>query len=693
MKYAPLVSAIALALVSTHSVADDSNIEIIEVKGSYFNNYKVDNASGAMRGDMSLLETAQSVSVINDIIINEQLATTLSEVLQNDASLIAGSKQRNREVFNLRGFELSSNNGYLRDGHQHWSHYQQPIEILESVEVIKGPSSILYGQSAPGGLVNMVTKKPTFNRFTTVGADVDHLGSTRFTLDSGGALNDDESLRYRGVLVQQNAVYEREYQNGEQRERDRLLGALVLDYDVTDNLLVRFHADQTNDKAGLDTGAWLNSDGNVIGDNKTIRDMSWAFTDITVNNLGVDVEYALNNEWQLKAGINKQNFERQRFESAPKYNENVEHGQSYTSRPYDRFDDWEFSTAYLDLTADLTLAGMNHQLLIGANGLNYYYQQTKYDGQSFDYTVGDSEPDANINYDEIASQSITEYHYYGFYFQDLISLNDQWQISLGGRYDIQKKDNADNETFLPKAGILYHPSDEITLYASYSEGFEPQTTETIVDDSDVNYGMELEAMTSEQFEIGAKWQLLDDRLLLTGAIFDITKNGMLVTEDYAGPGDYQTITTQAGTQRHQGFELGAQGSITDRLFLMTSVMQLDAAYGEDNDVTLAGNTPIDVPKWSASLWSRYEFNEKIAINAGAFYQGERYADVENTIVKDAYTRIDIGATYSSTIYQQEVNFRFNIENLLDKTYLAGGSYSSVTVEDGRHFRLSMQMPF
>ncbi|MFT4723762.1 MAG: iron complex outermembrane receptor protein, partial [Colwellia sp.] len=146
MKYSPVCLAIFVGLTPFSSSANESatnnnSVEVIEVKGSYFNNYKVDQAHGAMRTNVSLLETSQSVTVIPNSVITEQLATTLGEVLTNDASLTAGSKQRNREVFNLRGFELSSSNGYLRDGHQHWSHYQQPIEILENIEVIKGPSS------------------------------------------------------------------------------------------------------------------------------------------------------------------------------------------------------------------------------------------------------------------------------------------------------------------------------------------------------------------------------------------------------------------------------------------------------------------------------------------------------------------------------------------------------------------------
>ncbi len=700
MKFSPLFLAVSSVLSSTAVFADTADsatdgssnkqaMEVIEVKGSYFNGYKVDTANGAMRADISLLETAQSVTVIPDTVINEQLATTLGEVLGNDASLTAGSKQRNREVFNLRGFELSSSNGYLRDGHQHWSHYQQPIETLESIEVIKGPSSILYGQSGPGGLVNMVTKKPTANSIFNLGVDFDQEGSSRYTLDAGGAITEDESLRYRANLVKQDVTYQREYQNGEQRERERFLGALVVDYDVNDDLLISVHYDRTNDKAGLDTGAWLDDKGNVIGDDKTIRDMSWAFTDITVENYGIDVNYILSDAWQVSVGYNEQTFERQRFESAPKKPSDFVEGDSYTSNPYDRHDDWQFTTAFIDFTGEFALAGVDHNLLVGANYLDYYYGQLKVKGDSFEYSAGQVDPlRPDISYTTDDSLYTSEYDYYGIYIQDLITINQEWQVMLGGRYDKQSKTGADNESLLPKAGLLYHPNDSTTFYASYSEGFEPQSSETINDDEDLNYGMEIDAMTSEQYELGAKWQLLDDRLLLTSAIFDITKSGVLVTEYYQ---DDSYRTSQVGEQRHKGFEMAAQGAVTDKLFVMTSVMNLDATYENDEEYT--GKTPVDAPEWSASIWSRYELTENFAINAGAFYEGERFADQNNTVVKDAYTRVDVGATYKIAVSNTDINLRFNVQNLFDTDYLAGGGVSNVTVGDGRSFRLAMQLAF
>jgi len=459
MKFSPLFLAVSTVFSSPAVFANtvDNSVEkkaleVIEVKGSYFNGYKVDNANGALRGNISLLETAQSVTVIPETVINEQLATTLGEVLGNDASLTAGSKQRNREVFNLRGFTLSSSNGYLRDGHQHWSHYQQPIETLESIEVIKGPSSILYGQSGPGGLVNMVTKKPTANNIFNLGMDFDQEGSSRLTLDAGGAITEDETLRYRANLVKQDVTYQREYQNGEQRERERFLGALVIDYDISDDLLVRFHYDKTNDKAGLDTGAWLDEEGNVIGDDKTIRDMSWAFTDITVENYGVAANYIISDSWQVKLGYNEQTFERQRFESSPKKPSDFNEGDSYTSKPYDRFDDWQFTTTFIDFTGEFEFAGVEHNLLVGANYLDYYYGQLKVKAESFEYASGQAEPlRPDISYTSDDSLYTSEYDYYGIYIQDLITINQAWQVMLGGRFDKQSKTGADNESLLPRA--------------------------------------------------------------------------------------------------------------------------------------------------------------------------------------------------------------------------------------------------
>lgn len=686
---AVLLPLSAVAAEKASSKKNEQELEVIQVMGSYFNDYKVDNASGAMRGDVSLMETPQAVTVIPETIIDEQLATTLGEVLNNVASLSPGSKQRNREVFSSRGFTLSSSNGYLRNGHQHWSHYQQPIETLERVEVIKGPSSILYGQSAPGGLVNMVTKKPTASRLFDLSFDTDQNGSTRFMADFGGEIVED--LTYRGVLVKQDVKYDREYQNGEQRERDRFLGSVAFDYAITDDVEVNVYYDRTNDKAGLDTGAWLDSNGDVIGDDKTIYDFSWAFTDITVENVGANISYYFNPQWMVKAGYNKQTFERQRFESAPSKPGDYTLGDAYTYRPYDRFDDWQFKTAYIDLTGEFNTGDIRHEVLLGANSLDYYYGQLRTRIGTMSYTPGTAEPlRPDISYTTDDTLYNSEFDYYGIYFQDLVTLNDQWQVAFGGRFDQQNREGADSDSFVPKFGVLYHPQEEMTIYVNYSESFEPQRSETLNNEDDRNNGMKLDAVTGEQIELGGKWQV-SERLLVEGAIFDIERTGSLITEALPNDPQFETVTTQSGLQRHKGFELSAQGAVTDRLFVMASTMYLSAEYERDN--RYAGKTPVDAPKWSASVWSRYEISEAFSFNAGVFYQGKRFADSNNTVEKDAYARVNVGAVYSTELYGQDVDFRLNVENLFDTDYVAGGGLNNVTVGNGTMARFEVKTSF
>ena len=121
-------------------------------------------------------------------------------------------------------------------------------------------------------------------------------------------------------------------------------------------------------------------------------------------------------------------------------------------------------------------------------------------------------------------------------------------------------------------------------------------------------------------------------------------------------------------------------------------MYLDANYERANE-DLQGKRPVDAPKWSASLWTRYELNDAIAFNAGAFYEGERFADSDNTVTKDAYTRVDVGATYKFNLSNTDINLRLNIENLFDTDYLGGGGNGNVTVGEGTNLRLAAQFSF
>ncbi|MEM5506474.1 TonB-dependent receptor [Shewanella frigidimarina] len=694
-KYSVIGLAVGSALMTMPVMAEvssDTNIERINVVGRTFNDYKVGTASGAMRGDIDLMDTPQSVNVIPDFVTDEQLATNLAEVLVNDSSVTAGTTRWNRQVFSIRGFELDSGNGYLINGHQQWSHYIQPIETLQQVEVLKGPSSMLYGQSGPGGLVNMVTKKPTYDSMLNVGVDTDGYGSTRAQIDAGGSLNDAQSIRYRGVLVKQDTTYWREYSTTEEnQDRDRWLGYLNMEFDLTDDVLLSVKYDHTQDKAGIDAGGWLDSQGNVIGNNKTIWDAPWAFTDNTVSNLGADLTWHISDDWKIKAGYNDQQFNRQRFDSAPQYT-TAPFSNGYSIKPFDRYDDWQHKTAYIDFTGEFDFAGVQHQLLIGANYLDYFYQQQIQRGTSQTVIPGQPVIKPDLDYHLSSKGDPSEYKYYGFYLQDLMTVNQHWKLLAGVRYDEQKKDGLGQNSYAvsPKFGAIYSPMENGSIYVNYSKSFTPQGA--VNNQFDVNDELDLKPEYGIQYEVGTKWELFDDSLLLTAAVFDITVENITISEVLPTPIDsYTDITTQGGEQKHRGFEVGAQGQLSDDWFMTSSMMYLDAEYhtGDERE----GKTPVDAPEWSANIWTRYEMTEYFAINFGAIYVGERFANTDNSISKDGYIRFDIGAAYTMDVMGKDVSVRANVRNLFDTDYIEGGQYNMVTIGQDRNFSVAAEVKF
>ncbi len=251
-----------------------------------------------------------------------------------------------------------------------------------------------------------------------------------------------------------------------------------------------------------------------------------------------------------------------------------------------------------------------------------------------------SPPPPDLDYQNDDTLYESEYKYYGIYAQDLISIGEHWQVLIGARNDWVDKDDElkDSNHFLPRLGLTYHPTENSSVYYSYSQSFEPGNA-GLIDETDINNGMALDPVQGKQSEIGAKVELFEDRLLITSALFDIDREGTLITEIIDHP-EFETRTTLAGVQNHEGFEASASGSVTDRLFVLASTMYIDAQY--EKDQRYQGFRPTDVPEWTSSLWTRYEFDNNVALNAGVSYVGDRFADSENQVVKDGYTRVDIG---------------------------------------------------
>ena len=656
--------------------------------------YKADTNWTSMRMEATQLETPGQVSVIDEQLIDEQRASTLGEVLQNDSSIGASATTRNREQFTLRGFELGSSTGFLRDGKQHWSHYRQPIELLERVEILKGPSSLLYGQSAPGGLVNMVAKKLTYEIQVSVSQDIGSNNDSRTIADVSGSLNEDQTLRGRAVVSKQTYNSWRQYGDGTVPSTERFIGGLFLDYDVNEDVTISFHYDRTIDDGSVDSGAYI-KDGKTIGGDKFIWDAQWSSIENDVENVGVDIAANLTDVWRVNASFNHQDFNRHDVESYPKEETYNPATGEYMQGGSDRTDHWVFKTASVDFIGEFDALGVSHQMLFGSNWLGYSYDRLEYSFNSSTATVG--QPSLVPTRSGKVKDTSSEYDTWGFYAQDMISFNDYWQVLAGVRYDRQLKEGLAEDAVSPKFAVIFHPADTGSIYATYSESFEMQGE--VSGSNYVNDGQQLDPLRGRLYELGTKWELLDNQLFVSGALFDITLENSTIDKKLSSGMDEKT---QAGERVHRGVELLVQGFITEYFSMNGSATYLNAEYTADE--SYQGNRPADVPEYSASVWSRYAFTNNTNANLGVIYVGERYGDAANTFKKDGYTRFDLGISHTVK-YDQDLTFvaRFNVENLFDTDYLAGGGSTgddyakngaqNVVIGEGRNYMATLQVKY
>ncbi|WP_330942723.1 TonB-dependent siderophore receptor [Vibrio diabolicus] len=686
------------AVLATPAVADVQTDEHVVVEGREFG-YKADTNSTAMRMEMTQLETPGQVAVIDETVIDEQRASTLGEVLRNDASVSAGGTSRNRERFSLRGFELSSSDGFLRDGRQHWSHYRQPIELLERVEVLKGPSGLLYGKSEPGGLVNMVSKKPTTQTQASLSQDLGSNDHSRTVLDVSGALNDAETLRARAIFAKESYGSWRRYGDGTEPETDRTVAGLVVEYDITDNFMVSAHYDRTKDDGSVDSGAYI-VDGKAVRGDKHIWDAQWSKIDNEVENYGIDINAQVTDNVNVKAGYNRQDFKRFDVESYPGF-DTYDQDTKIDHSGNERKDNWVFDTAYIDVTTDFSLFGTDNTFLVGANYLEYTYDRFQKYYNPISIEAGQSVP--RPGYSGKVKQSTSEHDTWGIYAQNMMTINDYWQVLAGVRYDEKRDDDLTENQVSPKFGVIFHPATNGSVYVQYSESFMPQgEVSSGRGKTYVNDGEKLDAERGISYEIGTKWELFDQRLFVSGAVFDITLENMSLDVESGKDASNKVLhkKTQGGEQVHKGAELMAQGFVTPELSLTASAMYLDAELKKAE--RYEGNRPVDVPEFSASLWSSYKVQDNTNLNLGLIYEGDRYGDAKNTFKKDGYARVDMGVSYKHK-YDENLDIiaRFNVENLFDTDYFAGGGStnseqkgaSGVVVGEDRNYMATIQFKY
>lgn len=662
--------------------------------------YYEKNSTSATRLDLPILETPQSVFVINADLMADQQAFRFDQILQNDSSVQKANNFLGAySSYQIRGFNLSNTTNYLRDGRSFFHLSAPPVEVLERVEVLKGPASVLYGALAPGGLINMIPKRPSSEWSTSLKATVGSYDLRHVHLDHGGPLSESGNVRYRINAVSEKTNSFREYVDGSDFETERSIAAFAIDWDISTQTSLRVNWDSITDDRPQDIGL-VNMTGDFSSQShELIYNQPWSRYDSEVSNLYAELNHEFSDAFSVRTGVSLQDFERDRYDNQIRTEPDADGNVLVRARR--RVNRRDYTTYYVDLIGNFSSGSVTHQILFGAD-------QT-------DIEVDSNETTRNVTFvANIFNPFIIEdprivtrpqknggeEDRSGVYLHDIISIGEKWKVLLGARHDKFEANltdptgrvyyalDADNLT--PRAGVVYLPSPNISIYGSYSESFEPNSP---VGPSYANAGEKLDPILGEQFEVGVKWEALGGQLLTSAALFTIDRVN--------APFDDLLTNTLVlrGEQRHEGAEIAVAGIIGDHLSITGSATYLSAEFVQNDDPDMVGNTPAGVPELALSVGVEYAFLEGalngLSIQAGWFYEGDRPIDDANTYDLDAYNRFDIGLKYN--LKQDDSGrdwiFRLTGQNITDEKYYKGSSPLSVNPERPREIRGSVEFVF
>lgn len=635
-----------------------------------------------------LLDVPQNIQVLSGQLMADQGISVLEDGLRNVAGVSVGGYARAYDFFRIRGFESWQ---YTQlDGLPRTVSLNIEPNALEQVEVIKGPASVLYGRGAPGGVVNLVSKRPENDNF----ADVSLTGGYFDTFIGTADLNKvfDEAGNLAGRL---NLVYRREGSNIDfTKGVERLYLAPAFRWAYSEDSEITFLSSLTKEwnqlvPAQPATGYILNNPNGHLPRDLFIEDPDHPPI--------VDQKHATAGyDWKVRISDTLQFQQNLRFTWTDLDWRNIYQPLSLaddqrTLTLYD-YDLAESRTAFAvdtRLTAHFDTASVSHKLTVGHEYRNETDDRIDYLGGFFPAIQFDLfHPDYSI----FARPPMTAYpttsdsHSHALYLQEEATISERTTLTLAGRYDRVSVDNGNGwvvyNSFVPRVGLNYRITPVLAAYASYSKSFNPQIGLRDQNDRPV------EPEQGKQGEVGLKLATPDGRYNFTASIYDLTRTNV-ATARVTPPGTYDV----SGRQRARGFEFDGQFRPLPGLQLVASYAYNDAEVLDDNTLPV-GARPLNAPKFTTSLWAKYTIQNGPWAGLGISLGGSRYSDqagdAANTFFLPAYTLINANASYEIG----RTWMQLNVYNLTDK-HAAIGSLSPlfVTYSTPRAVRFSVGYRF
>ncbi|HYG42449.1 MAG TPA: TonB-dependent receptor [Bordetella sp.] len=649
-------------------------------------------------GNTSIMDTPFSVTSYTAQTIENEQARSVADVAIMDPSVRMGSARSNiNEDLTIRGFSVPTADFAFNGMFGLAPYWRAPVETLERVEIIKGPSAALFGMTpggSVGGVVNLVPKRATDEPITRVTGSVVSDSVFGVHADIGRRFGPDNAFGIRVNAMTRDG----DTPIKDQSVRDSL-GSLALDYRgeslraSLDLLWQKEHID--NVVRQFQAGPGLTSIPEAPSNKNPYPGLGWSDGR---NGSGVfKVEYDLNDNITAFAGYGQRKLDWDAFAANPVL--------LNTQGDYSYFGGWQRMT----VDSKSTEAGLRGRFSTGPVSHNVTFSYTKLDqdarlgfytnfpGGSSNIYSGDVFDTPSISGIDNPLQRYQRTKLTSYALADTLSfMDDQLQLSLGARrqqvegqnYNFMNGDPSgpryDKHATTPFAGVVFKVRPDLSLYASYIEGLsQGDTAPTSAAIS--NPGEILPPFESKQKEVGAKYNLNDD-MLATISLFELTRPSSGISGDTFGV---------FGEQRNRGVEATFAGQVTRNVRLLGGISYIDGVITEAVSSDLEDNKAIGVPDWQFNLGAEWDtpFVPGLTLSGRVIYTASTYADATNQLSIPSWTRVDAGARYETKISGKPVTFRLNVENLFDRDYWGTSTAGYLFVGSPRTYTLSTSIAF
>lgn len=680
------------------SISSENVLPEVNITGTVEQNYVVKRSVTATKTDTLLLDTPQAVTVISKELMRDQAMQSMADVVRYVPGIVTAQGEGNRDTAVFRG--NSSTGDFYVDGIRDDVQYYRDFYNIDSVEALKGSNAMIFGRGGSGGVINRVTKQAEWRSIREASLTLGSWNNRRVTADVGQVISEIAALRVSAMVEDSDS-----YRQQVNLQRSGINPTLALR--VGENTSAVLGYEHFKDERTADRGIPsfqarpFSTDSSTFFGNPDLS-QTWSKADA----FSALIEHDFGQGWTLR--------NRTRYASYDKFYQNVFPGAVNAAGTMVALSAYNNATQrdnffnQTDLTTTMNIGGMRHKLVAGLeigrqetdNFRNTgYFSSVAPNATSISVPV--SSPTINSSNATVTfRQSATDANNHSkadivsVYLQDQIEIAPQWQAIIGVRYDHFAVDFTNNRTLeniqvtdtpvSPRAGLVYKPLPEMSLYASYSLAYAPRAGDQLSSLTASN-----KAFDPEQFknlELGAKWDIRPD-LTASAAVYQLDRSNVAI----ADPLDV-TKTILVDGQRSKGVELGISGKITGDWSIMGGYAYQDAKITKTQTATIkAGARLAQVPAHSVSLWNRYNFTPALGAGLGLVYRGAIFPSTDNTVVLPGFTRIDAALYY---VINKNLNLQVNVENLLDKNYYASAnSNNNITPGSPRGVRLGLNAKF